>query len=86
MRCSSQGTASSDRHNSQLTLAILSCCAMIVPVSSLSMAAELTEDRQRARELGIVVGQYQPGPLNAITDEEIVAYSNLELEDFFLRK
>jgi D-aminopeptidase len=24
--------------------------------------------RQRARELGIVVGRYQPGPLNAITD------------------
>ena len=26
------------------------------------------EPRQRARDLGIVVGRYQPGPLNAITD------------------
>jgi D-aminopeptidase len=26
------------------------------------------ETRQRARDLGIVVGRYQPGPLNAITD------------------
>ncbi len=70
MRCNSQGTASSDRHRTQLTLAVLSCCAMSVVGSSLSMAAELTEDRQRARELGIVVGQYQPGPLNALTDVE----------------
>src|SRR2546430_16925095 len=26
------------------------------------------EPRLRARELGIVIGRYQPGPLNAITD------------------
>jgi D-aminopeptidase len=26
------------------------------------------EPRQRARELGIVIGRYQPGPLNALTD------------------
>ncbi|MCP9472146.1 MAG: P1 family peptidase [Nitrospira sp.] len=29
---------------------------------------EAADVRQRARELGIVVGQYQPGPFNAITD------------------
>jgi D-aminopeptidase len=28
----------------------------------------LKEERQRARALGIVVGRYQPGPLNSITD------------------
>jgi D-aminopeptidase len=31
-------------------------------------AAEPTQDRQRIRQLGIVIGQYSPGPLNAITD------------------
>lgn len=31
-------------------------------------AGEAEETRQRARELGIVIGRYQPGPLNAITD------------------
>ncbi|MGH7164271.1 MAG: P1 family peptidase [Nitrospiraceae bacterium] len=30
--------------------------------------AVLKEERQRARALGIVVGRYQPGPLNSITD------------------
>jgi D-aminopeptidase len=32
------------------------------------MADELATGRQRARDLGIVIGQIQPGPLNAITD------------------
>ena len=32
------------------------------------VAVESTETRQRARELGIAIGRYQPGPLNAITD------------------
>lgn len=31
-------------------------------------AAEPQQDRQRVRELGITIGQYPPGPLNAITD------------------
>lgn len=31
-------------------------------------AAEPTPDRQRIRQLGIAIGQYTPGPLNAITD------------------
>lgn len=30
--------------------------------------ADPGDARQRARELGIIVGQYEPGPLNAITD------------------
>jgi D-aminopeptidase len=33
-----------------------------------SPAGTAEEPRQRARDLGIVVGRYQPGPLNAITD------------------
>ena len=31
-------------------------------------AVSQDEKRVRARELGITIGQYQPGPLNAITD------------------
>jgi len=31
-------------------------------------AAESQDPRLRAREIGIVIGSYQPGPLNAITD------------------
>jgi D-aminopeptidase len=33
-----------------------------------AIAADSPEARQRAREMGIVIGRYQPGPLNAITD------------------
>lgn len=36
-----------------------------LPSASLDAAEEA---RQRGRELGIVIGRYQPGPLNAITD------------------
>ena len=40
------------------------------PISSWGTDAspEGAESRARARELGIIVGRYQPGPLNAITD------------------
>ncbi|GKS64353.1 aminopeptidase [Nitrospira sp.] len=31
-------------------------------------SAEPEQGRKRVRELGVVIGQYQPGPLNAITD------------------
>ena len=31
-------------------------------------AAESDQPRQRIRDMGVVIGQYQPGPLNAITD------------------
>ncbi|MGH7168038.1 MAG: P1 family peptidase [Nitrospiraceae bacterium] len=37
------------------------------------------EPRLRARELGIVVGRYQPGPLNAITDVAGVKVGHLTL-------
>lgn len=39
--------------------------AIFLVMSSAGLAEEM---RQRARDLGIVVGRYQPGPLNAITD------------------
>ena len=32
------------------------------------LAGEPVESRQRARDLGIVIGSYAPGPMNAITD------------------
>src|SRR2546426_7965085 len=40
------------------------------PVSGADLAGGggAEEPRLRARELGIVIGRYQPGPLNAITD------------------
>lgn len=44
--------------------AALALAALVV--SRPTEAAE--EARQRARDLGIVIGRYQPGPLNAITD------------------
>ena len=31
-------------------------------------AAEPDQSRQRVRDMGVVIGEYQPGPLNAITD------------------
>jgi D-aminopeptidase len=45
---------------------------LLAALVSLSLAAGSVEageeSRQRARELGIAIGRYQPGPLNAITD------------------
>jgi D-aminopeptidase len=70
MRSSFHGISVSARRRSQLVAAFLSCF-MIVSLGCLSVkAAETKEDRQRARDLGIIVGQYVPGPLNAITDVE----------------
>lgn len=48
---------------------VLLICIMIGSSGYLSVAAaEPDQPRQRVRDLGIVIGQYQPGPLNAITD------------------
>jgi D-aminopeptidase len=49
-------------------LVILSCLATVIAGCVSPATAESTQERQRLRDLGIVVGQYQPGPLNAITD------------------
>ncbi|MER3422101.1 MAG: hypothetical protein C4293_01550, partial [Nitrospiraceae bacterium] len=47
--------------------------ALVLPAASTweigsPLSAGTEEPRARARDLGIVVGHYQPGPLNAITD------------------
>jgi D-aminopeptidase len=45
------------------------CCAFTLFVAfSLNMDAQITPERPRAREAGIVIGSLSPGPLNAITD------------------
>ncbi len=43
--------------------------ALLATLGTLSVSAGAAEDiRQRARAMGITIGRYQPGPLNAITD------------------
>ena len=46
---------------------ILALCCLLAPCFS-AQAAETQEPRLRARDLGIVIGIYPTGPLNAITD------------------
>ncbi len=70
MRSSLPGITAPTRPHSRLVLVIHSC-VMIVLLGSLSAQAdESTNDRQRARDLGIVIGHHQTGPFNAITDVE----------------
>jgi D-aminopeptidase len=48
---------------------LLTACVVIVFSCSLSTASAADkEDRPRARDLGLVVGTFPTGPLNAITD------------------
>ena len=58
------------RSNSTAPLAtlllILAGCSCIAPVVPAEAGSD--EPRVRARAIGIVVGSYEPGPLNAITD------------------
>lgn len=49
---------------------LLSCIAAILTGCLSTASAEPKQERQRLRDLGITVGQYPPGPLNAITDIE----------------
>ena len=49
-------------------LVMLSCVVALISGCLSTAAAEPKQDRHRLRDLGIVVGQYPPGPLNAITD------------------
>jgi len=46
---------------------ILALCCLLAPCFS-AQSAETEEPRLRARDLGIVIGIYPTGPLNAITD------------------
>jgi len=45
-------------------------CALLPEAGRLAIAGDATEPRQRLRDMGISVGQYMPGPFNAITDVE----------------
>lgn len=54
-----------DRGRPLVHLAVWCLFLVTVLLPALGSAADV---RQRARELGIVVGQYEPGPFNAITD------------------
>ncbi len=64
-----------------LCLALSCFCALSGEGLSLSLAQADGDEqsRARARDLGIVVGRYQPGPLNAITDVTGVKVGHLTL-------
>ncbi|HEX6727249.1 MAG TPA: P1 family peptidase, partial [Nitrospira sp.] len=46
----------------------MACVAILLSGCFATAAAESDQSRQRIRDLGITIGSYQPGPLNAITD------------------
>ncbi|MBM4121339.1 MAG: P1 family peptidase [Nitrospira sp.] len=48
--------------------AVLLLCALLLRPADGAIAGGTEELRLRARDLGIVVGRYEPGPTNAITD------------------
>jgi D-aminopeptidase len=52
---------------STLRITLLAVCVAIVFLSA-SNTASAAEDRPRARDIGLVVGTFPAGPLNAITD------------------
>ncbi|HXH86646.1 MAG TPA: P1 family peptidase [Nitrospira sp.] len=56
----------SSRHFPMTVIAVALCCTFSPDITA--QAEELQEHRVRARELGIVIGSYPTGPLNAITD------------------
>jgi D-aminopeptidase len=58
---------------------LLSCIAALLTGCLSTAAAEPKQERQRLRDLGIVIGQYPPGPLNAITDIEGVKVGHTTL-------
>ena len=49
-------------------LLLLSCIAILISGCLSAAAAESDQSRHRLRDLGIAIGSYQAGPLNAITD------------------
>ena len=49
-------------------LGILFCVVALISGCLSTAEAELNQERHRLRDSGIVLGQYPPGPLNAITD------------------
>ena len=63
-----------------LLVLALSCVFILITGCLSATAAELGQARQRLRDLGIIVGQYPPGPLNAITDVEGVKVGHTTLQ------
>lgn len=53
---------------SRLSTLAAAICIALLGGWSVAGAADTSEPRQRARELGIIVGSYTPGSFNAITD------------------
>ena len=51
------------------SVSMLLFCLLLHP-GAMTMAA--SDERPRARDVGLVVGTFEPGPLNAITDVEHV--------------
>jgi len=70
MRSRGQEQNASHQHRYRLTVSILVCSISLLLTGHIAIAADAPEIRQRVRDLGIIVGQYSPGPLNAITDVE----------------
>jgi len=58
--------------------AVMMCWLLLVTTAP-SAGAEGGDTRQRIRDLGIIIGQHPPGPLNAITDVEGVAVGHTTL-------
>ena len=54
---------------------------LITTAALLALTGQPAQDRPRARDLGIHVGVYDPGPLNAITDVEGVRVGHVTLVD-----
>lgn len=67
------------RRTGTLPALILLCGSVLITGCLPAAAAELRQERQRLRDLGIVVGRYPPGPLNAITDVEGVQVGHTTL-------
>ncbi|MBX3335065.1 MAG: P1 family peptidase [Nitrospira sp.] len=47
---------------------VLGLCGVVLAGCLSTASAEPEQGRKRLRDLGVMIGQYQPGPLNAITD------------------
>lgn len=77
----SNGLVRRPLHPRSLELVLLTClyagCA--ATVSAEVGSDRSPEKRMRARDLGLITGQYQPGPLNAITDVAGVKVGHITL-------
>ncbi|MDH5723885.1 MAG: P1 family peptidase [Nitrospira sp.] len=60
--------AGTGRRDAGLLVLVLVCLVMWLSGCASTAAAESEQERKRLRDLGLEIGQYQPGVLNAITD------------------